>query len=141
MRSSIRYRCGMFAAILSLTAAPITLVAAASPPAPQNLQVPTLAYDDRSIVLVWEAPEEKGDIVDYHLYQDGKSWDSPAGTTIDTLRPSPISMHFTPATNALFIIRLRYTILRLKGCNPAPNTASPSKRSMRTARFPPPAIS
>ncbi|MCL2897879.1 glycosyl hydrolase family 28 protein [Brenneria tiliae] len=72
MQSSIRYRSGMFAAMLSLTAAPLT-VEAASSPAPQNLQVPTLAYDDRSIVLVWEAPEYNGNITDYHLYQDGKS--------------------------------------------------------------------
>ncbi|ATA26209.1 exo-poly-alpha-D-galacturonosidase [Brenneria goodwinii] len=73
MRPSARYRTGVFAVMLSLIAAPSTLFAATPLPAPQNLQVPTLAYDDHSIVLVWEAPEDTRNIIDYHIYQDGKS--------------------------------------------------------------------
>ncbi|QTF06711.1 glycoside hydrolase family 28 protein [Brenneria izadpanahii] len=73
MRPSTRYRTGVFAVMLSLTIAPLSLFAAPALPAPQNLQVPTLAYDDRSIVLVWESPEDSRDIADYRVYQDGKS--------------------------------------------------------------------
>ncbi|RAT15145.1 MULTISPECIES: glycosyl hydrolase family 28 protein [Lonsdalea] len=39
---------------------------------PQQLRVPTLAYDDHSVVLVWDAPEDTSNIVDYQIYQDGK---------------------------------------------------------------------
>ncbi|RLM21555.1 exo-poly-alpha-D-galacturonosidase [Brenneria alni] len=73
MRSPIRYHICMFAVMLSLMAAPITLFAADPLSAPQNLQVPTLAYDDHSVVLVWEPPENTNNIIDYHVYQDGQS--------------------------------------------------------------------
>lgn len=40
--------------------------------APQKLQVPTLAYDDQSIVLAWQKPASYANVVDYNVYQDGK---------------------------------------------------------------------
>lgn len=41
--------------------------------APQNVQVPTLAYDDDSIVLAWEKPTTPtGEIKDYNVYMNGK---------------------------------------------------------------------
>ena len=40
--------------------------------APPKVQVPTLAYDDSQIILVWEKPENAAGIVDYHVYMDGK---------------------------------------------------------------------
>ncbi|MEH2921084.1 glycosyl hydrolase family 28 protein [Samsonia erythrinae] len=40
--------------------------------APQNLKVPTLAYDDESVVLVWEKPEKPAAVIkDYHVYMNG----------------------------------------------------------------------
>ena len=36
-----------------------------------NLQVPTLAYDDTSITLVWDKPEKYDEVADYAVYQDG----------------------------------------------------------------------
>ena len=42
------------------------------PEAPRNLQIPTLAYDESSITLVWEKPENYDDIVDFNVYMDGK---------------------------------------------------------------------
>ncbi|ACS84017.1 glycosyl hydrolase family 28 protein [Musicola paradisiaca] len=53
-----------------LLLAPPTL--AASRQAPQKLQVPTLAYDDHSVVLVWDAPEDTAAITDYQVYQNGR---------------------------------------------------------------------
>lgn len=53
----------------------ITPQASAAPlnkQAPQQLQVPTLAADDSSLVLVWKAPEDTRGIVDYLVYADGK---------------------------------------------------------------------
>ena len=39
--------------------------------APSKLQVPTLAFDDRQIILVWEKPAEHAGIKDYRVYANG----------------------------------------------------------------------
>lgn len=41
------------------------------PMVPMNLRVPTLAFDDSSIVLVWEKPKNRDNVVDYHVYMNG----------------------------------------------------------------------
>jgi exo-poly-alpha-galacturonosidase len=41
-------------------------------PAPVNLQIPNLAFDEDSITLVWEKPEDYKDIVDFNVYMNGK---------------------------------------------------------------------
>ncbi|ATP50318.1 glycoside hydrolase family 28 protein [Pseudomonas sp. ITEM 17296] len=40
--------------------------------APSKILVPTLAYDDQQIILVWEKPADLADIADYHVYANGK---------------------------------------------------------------------
>ncbi|GAB1617386.1 glycosyl hydrolase family 28 protein [Pseudomonas sp. NGC7] len=40
--------------------------------APSKVLVPTLAYDDQQIILVWEKPADLADIADYHVYANGK---------------------------------------------------------------------
>lgn len=42
------------------------------PATPVNLQIPKLAYDEDSITLVWEKPEDYSDIVDFNVYMNGK---------------------------------------------------------------------
>ena len=37
-----------------------------------DLQVPTLAYDDTSIGLVWKKPEKYDNVADYHVYINGE---------------------------------------------------------------------
>lgn len=37
-----------------------------------NLQVPTLAYDDTSVALVWDKPEKYDNVADYNVYINGK---------------------------------------------------------------------
>ena len=44
----------------------------ASPDSPKNLQIPTLAYDEDSITLVWEKPKNYQDIKDFYIYMNGK---------------------------------------------------------------------
>lgn len=46
---------------------------AADAKTPQNLCVPALAYDEKSIVLAWDKADNYVDVVDYHVYMDGKS--------------------------------------------------------------------
>ena len=38
-----------------------------------DLQVPTLAYDDTSIGLVWQKPEKYDNVADYKVYINGES--------------------------------------------------------------------
>lgn len=40
--------------------------------APQNVRIPTLAYDAHSVVLVWNKPEQYINISDYNVYMNGK---------------------------------------------------------------------
>jgi exo-poly-alpha-galacturonosidase len=39
---------------------------------PFQLEVPTLAFDEGSIVLVWHKPDNYADVIDYHVYMDGQ---------------------------------------------------------------------
>lgn len=40
--------------------------------APNNLQVPTQAYNENSITLIWNKPDNYSNIVDYNVYMNGK---------------------------------------------------------------------
>ncbi|WP_052352909.1 fibronectin type III domain-containing protein [Neobacillus dielmonensis] len=42
------------------------------PSSPVNLQVPNLAFDEDSITLVWDKPQDYSDIVDFNVYMNGK---------------------------------------------------------------------
>jgi exo-poly-alpha-galacturonosidase len=55
---------------MSLSAG-VTVKATSKPQAPTKVQVPTLAYDDTSIVLVWDKPEGYENIQDYNVYMNG----------------------------------------------------------------------
>ncbi|MDN3019460.1 hypothetical protein PH210_25155 [Paenibacillus sp. BSR1-1] len=50
----------------SISAAPHAETQALS--SPKNLQIPSLAFDEDSITLVWEKPENYGDIVDFNCH-------------------------------------------------------------------------
>lgn len=39
---------------------------------PKDLKVPTLAYNENSLTLVWSKPDTYSNIVDYNVYMDGK---------------------------------------------------------------------
>ncbi|CNF32363.1 glycosyl hydrolase family 28 protein [Yersinia mollaretii] len=70
----LQFQTGMLVMMTSLmVGAPLAMAAKSSHhDAPQQLQVPTLAYDESTIVLVWKAPEDTRKIVDYHIYSAGK---------------------------------------------------------------------
>ncbi len=61
-----------------------------APASPINLQIPNLAFDEDSITLVWDKPENYKDIVDFNVYMNDKKIGSalkdnggPAKTYID----------------------------------------------------------
>ncbi|WP_404330102.1 fibronectin type III domain-containing protein [Mesobacillus maritimus] len=45
---------------------------ASAPASPVNLQIPSLAFDEDSITLVWEKPENYSEIVDFNVYMNNK---------------------------------------------------------------------
>jgi exo-poly-alpha-galacturonosidase len=57
--------CGFALPVEKVSAAAIVQV-------PQNVQVPALAYDEKSITLVWGKPEVYDNIVNYNIYMNGK---------------------------------------------------------------------
>lgn len=99
--------------------------------APQKVQVPTLAYDESSVVLVWEKPEQYSEITDYNVYMNGQligsananhDLHSPAKPYIDNFYQNldsegwhtKIGLHnftvtgLTPATEYSFTVRAVY---------------------------------
>ncbi|WP_282943295.1 fibronectin type III domain-containing protein [Paenibacillus sp. RC67] len=94
--------------------------------APVNLRVPTLAYDEKSIILVWDKPEQYSRIVDYNVYQNGEFigtanqntlQHSPAKEWIDkfyqadnTNKHVKVSMHNFTATGLKSNTSYTYTI-------------------------------
>jgi exo-poly-alpha-galacturonosidase len=55
------------------TAAALDVRVSADPAlVPRQLEVPTLAFDEKSVVLVWHKPEKASQVVDYHVYMDGR---------------------------------------------------------------------
>ncbi|KTC24172.1 exo-poly-alpha-D-galacturonosidase [Pseudomonas marginalis ICMP 9505] len=58
-------RCAL--ALVALACSPLSWALQA----PSKVQVPTLAFDDQQIILVWEKPAEHADIKDYRVYANG----------------------------------------------------------------------
>lgn len=92
--------------------------------APKNLRVPALAYDEKSITLVWDKPDNYANIDDYNVYMNGKKigsaneQSSPAKKHMDPFYNDPsnsqqvkVSLHnFTaenlqPSTSYTFTVR------------------------------------
>jgi exo-poly-alpha-galacturonosidase len=60
---------------------PGQIQAAARPQAPSHVRVPALAFDQSSLSLVWDKPQDYGNIADYRVYQDGRLRGSASSTT------------------------------------------------------------
>ena len=57
---------------------------------PLQLEVPTLAWDAQSIVLVWHKPDSSADVVDYRVYMDCQLLGSAA---VNNTQVSPAKSH------------------------------------------------
>lgn len=55
--------------------------AAERPQPPSDVRVPALAFDQSSLSLVWDKPQDYGNIADYRVYQDGRLTGSASSTT------------------------------------------------------------
>jgi exo-poly-alpha-galacturonosidase len=85
--------------------------------APTNLQVPTLAYDDQSVTLVWRPPSGSTGIVDYRVYQNGV----PVGTADQgptSVATGYIKRFYADASNSQQM-RIATTSYTAKGLKPS----------------------
>jgi len=90
---------------------------APDPSAPQNLRVPALAFDEKSIVLVWNKPLKCADIVDYNIYMNGTKL---GGANANSEQHSPAKKYidaFYAADKDSFHVRIQihnFTVTDLK---------------------------
>jgi exo-poly-alpha-galacturonosidase len=54
---------------------------------PQKLSVPALAYDDKSITLVWNKPDDYSNITDYNIYMNDKLIGNANKNTVSSAKP------------------------------------------------------
>lgn len=68
---------------------------------PQNLSVPALAYDDKSITLVWTKPDNyaSSSITDYNVYMDGKKIGN-ANNNVASAAKAYVDSFYSDATNS-----------------------------------------
>lgn len=70
---------------------------AARPQPPSDLRVPALAFDQSSLSLVWDKPQDYRNIADYHVYQDGRLVGSASATTGSASLPYINTFYADPA--------------------------------------------
>ncbi len=90
-------------------------------PSPTGLAVPTLAYDDTSITLVWQKPADYSAVVDYNVYVNGtKLGSASANNTTNSPAKEYIDAFYT-ADTASFHTKVRFHNFTATGL--APNTS------------------
>src|SRR5262245_18912877 len=62
----------LLAPLLTPAAAGANGAEASRPAPPTDVRVPTLAFDEQGITVAWNKPARHADIVDYHVYLDGR---------------------------------------------------------------------
>lgn len=86
--------------------------------APSKLQVPTLAFDDQQMILVWEKPADHADIKDYRVYANGVLLGS-SNTNNDRVSPAkPYIDHFYEQDTANFHYRIGIHSYTAQGLKP-----------------------
>lgn len=85
--------------LLSQVGLAVTGYAEARVQEPEELRVLALAYDEKSITLVWEKPEEYGNIVDYNVYLNGEKIGSSSNSTISPPKPYMDEFYADPANS------------------------------------------
>ena len=86
--------------------------------APTKVQVPTLAFDDQQIILVWEKPADHAAIKDYRVYVNGTLLGSANGNN-DAVSPAkPYINHFYEQDKANFHYRIGIHSYTAQGLKP-----------------------
>ncbi|WP_456295963.1 glycoside hydrolase family 28 protein [Vibrio sp. AK197] len=94
-----------------------------SPSAPSSVMqmpyVPTLAYDDTSVSLVWNKPSDYSDIVDYRVYMNGESLGLASENNSQFNPAKPYMDAFAEQDSAGFHHRPTYLNYKVEGLTPA----------------------
>lgn len=69
------------------------------PAPPTDVRVPTLAFDEQSITLAWDKPTRHADIVDYHVYLDGRLLGRSSAGTGSPAKPYIDAFYADPANS------------------------------------------
>jgi exo-poly-alpha-galacturonosidase len=85
---------------------------------PRRLEVPTLAYDDTSIVLVWHKPDSYADVVDYNVYMDGRLLGSAAANNGAVSPAKPYIDGFYAADTAGYHVKVSIHTFKATGLRP-----------------------
>lgn len=85
---------------------------------PQQLEVPTLAFDEQSLVLVWHKPEQYAQVVDYHVYMDGQLLGSADANNTRSSPAKPYIDGFYAADTAHFHVRATVHSFTVEGLAP-----------------------
>ena len=85
---------------------------------PQNPCVPTLAYDDTSLTLVWNKPDNYADVVDYNVYMNGTRLGSAAANNAAHSVAKPYIDHFYADDSAGFHTRVTFHNFHVTGLSP-----------------------
>ncbi|MGC3962431.1 MAG: glycoside hydrolase family 28 protein [Rhodocyclaceae bacterium] len=85
---------------------------------PQNPCVPTLAYDDTSVTLVWNKPDVYTDVVDYNVYLGGTKLGSSAQNNTTNSVAKPYIDSFYADDTAGFHTKITFQNFRATGLTP-----------------------
>lgn len=89
--------------------------------APTGVAVPTLAYDDTSITLVWNKPSDYSQIVDYNIYLNGKKLGNASGNnTTSSVAKKYIDTFYTADTAGF---HTKVTVHNFTATGLSPNTS------------------
>ena len=83
-----------------------------------KVQVPTLAYDDSSISLVWEKPKEYADISDYEVFINGVSQGTASANNTANSKAKPYIDQFYTDDTADFHTKVKFLNFTAKGLSP-----------------------
>lgn len=87
--------------------------AGAGPAAPHDLRMPTLAHDERSITLAWRDPAARDDVVDYHVYRDGRLVGS-SGADANSVAKPYVDRFYATDDGQLRVLRDTFTVTGLR---------------------------
>lgn len=85
---------------------------------PQNPCVPTLAYDDTSVTLVWNKPDNYSDVVDYNVYMNGSKLGSASANNTAHSVAKPYIDHFYADDATSFHTRVTFHNFHVTGLTP-----------------------
>jgi exo-poly-alpha-galacturonosidase len=80
--------------------------------------VPTLAYDQSSIWLVWNKPDNYANIVDYNVYMNGKLLGCASANAAKNSPAAAYINNFYKADKAAFHVRMTYHAFLATGLKP-----------------------